>query len=66
MCIYMMEKYGDAYKKMACDHKNYYQDTPAQIKRRINTFKTMKTAYAKYLSDKESGVDFLDELDEKF
>jgi len=48
----MLEKYNDDYKKMARDHKNYYQDTPAQIKRRINIFKTMKTQYEKYLNEK--------------
>lgn len=62
----MIEKYGDDFKKMAKDHKNYYQDTPAQLKKRINTFKTMKTAYAKYLSDKANGENFLNNLDEKF
>ncbi len=55
----MIEKYGEDYKKMARDHKNYYQDTPAQLKRRINIFKSMKQAYGKYLSDKAAGEDFL-------
>jgi hypothetical protein len=62
----MLEKYNDDYKKMARDHKNYYQDTPAQIKRRINIFKTMKTQYEKYLNEKKSGIDFLKTLDEQF
>jgi len=62
----MIEKFGEDYKKMARDHKNYYQDTPAQIKKRINIFKTMKIQYEKYLNDKNSGVNFLSHLDEKF
>ena len=62
----MLEKYTDDYKKMARDHKNYYQDTPAQIKRRINIFKTMKTQYEKYMTEKKSGVNFLQTLDENF
>jgi hypothetical protein len=64
MCIYMIEKYGEDYKKMCRDHKNYYQDTPAQLKRRINTFKSMKEVYGKYLNDKASGVDLLDQFDD--
>ena len=66
MCIYMIEKYGNDHKKMARDYKNYYQDTPAQLKKRIDIFKTMKIAYNKYISDKEAGVNFLNDLDEKF
>ena len=62
----MIEKYGEDCKKMAKDYKNYYQDTPAQLRRRISQFKKMKTAYAKYLEDKEAGVDFLKNLDESF
>ena len=37
----MMEKFGDDYKKMAKDYKNYYQDTPAQLRKRIGQFKKM-------------------------
>ncbi|CAF0796693.1 unnamed protein product [Brachionus calyciflorus] len=65
-CIYMMEKYSEDYAKMAKDYKNYYQDTPAQIRKKINLFKQMKGPYQKYLSDKKAGVDFLDKLDEKY
>ena len=66
LCIYMIEKFGDDYKKMSKDYKNYYQDTPNQLKKRINVFKTMKTQYEKYLADKKSGVNFLADLEEKF
>lgn len=48
-CIYMMEKYGDDYKAMARDRRNYYQDTPKQIKRKINSFKTTPHQYAAYI-----------------
>jgi hypothetical protein len=65
-CIYMIEKHGEDYVKMTRDHKNYYQETPKQIKRRINQFKNMNKAYEKYLLDKQNGVDFLAKLDEKF
>jgi hypothetical protein len=62
----MIEKHGDDHVKMAKDHKNYYQDTPNQIKRRLNQFKNMKKVYDKYLLDKKNGVNFLSRLDEKF
>lgn len=62
----MMEKYGEDYDKMARDYKNYYQDTPAQIRKKINLFKKMKGPYKKYLNEKKAGVNFLDELDEKY
>ncbi|XP_063435437.1 uncharacterized protein LOC134716388 [Mytilus trossulus] len=38
-CVCMLESYGEDYKAMAKDRKNYYQDTPKQIKRKINSFK---------------------------
>lgn len=61
----MLEKYGESYSKMAKDHKNYYQDTPAQIKKKINLFKNMKYQYQKYQDDKKNGVNFLDKLDDE-
>ncbi|XP_043925301.1 nucleolar protein 16 [Protopterus annectens] len=36
---YMIENYGENYKKMARDEKNYYQDTPKQIRRKIELYK---------------------------
>ncbi len=62
----MIEKYGTDYKKMCKDYKNYYQDTPSQLKKRINIFKAMNVQYEKYLNDKKNGVDFLKDLEEKF
>nr|XP_022341445.1 nucleolar protein 16-like [Crassostrea virginica] len=53
-CIYMMEKYGEDYKAMARDRRNYYQDTPKQIKKKINTFKNIPEQYNEYLSSKSS------------
>lgn len=38
-CVCMLETYGEDYKAMAKDRKNYYQDTPKQIKRKISSFK---------------------------
>lgn len=61
----MIEKYGENYEKMARDYRNFYQDTPSQIKKKITLFKKNKNQYAKYLKEKESGVDFLAKLDEQ-
>uniref|UniRef100_A0A8C5QV35 Nucleolar protein 16 n=1 Tax=Leptobrachium leishanense TaxID=445787 RepID=A0A8C5QV35_9ANUR len=36
---HMVENYGEDYKVMARDEKNYYQDTPKQIKRKVNLYK---------------------------
>ncbi|XP_053318956.1 nucleolar protein 16 [Spea bombifrons] len=36
---YMVENYREDYKAMARDEKNYYQDTPKQIKRKVNLYK---------------------------
>ncbi|KAJ0061736.1 hypothetical protein NL108_008289 [Boleophthalmus pectinirostris] len=36
---YMIREHKDNYKEMARDEKNYYQDTPKQIKRKINEYK---------------------------
>ncbi|KFU92934.1 Nucleolar protein 16, partial [Chaetura pelagica] len=36
---YMIQNHGENYKEMALDEKNYYQDTPKQIKRKINVYK---------------------------
>ncbi|KFR05073.1 Nucleolar protein 16, partial [Nipponia nippon] len=36
---YMIQNHGENYKQMALDEKNYYQDTPKQIKRKINVYK---------------------------
>jgi len=51
-CIYMIEKYGDEYDRMARDPKNAYQDTPAQIRRKIETFKSIPIQYNAYLRSK--------------
>jgi hypothetical protein len=63
MCIYMMEKYGQEYHKMERDHKNFYQETGAQWKRKINLFKKMKNAFDKYLADKKAGVNFIENFE---
>jgi len=51
-CIYMIEKYGEDYEKMARDRKNVFQDTPAQIRRKLDTFKSIPIQYNAYLRSK--------------
>ncbi|TFK00571.1 Nucleolar protein 16 [Platysternon megacephalum] len=36
---YMVRSHGENYKDMARDEKNYYQDTPKQIKGKISVYK---------------------------
>ena len=41
------------FQKMARDKKNYYQDTPKQIKKKIALFKQMPKQYNEYLESKK-------------
>ena len=59
----MIEKFGEDYVAMSKHHKNYYQETPKQIKKRLNQFKNMKVAYEKYLNEKKNGVNFLENFE---
>ncbi|KAK3524299.1 hypothetical protein QTP70_027028 [Hemibagrus guttatus] len=36
---HMIREHGEDYKAMARDEKNYYQDTPKQIKRKVDLYK---------------------------
>ncbi|XP_053187211.1 LOW QUALITY PROTEIN: nucleolar protein 16 [Scomber japonicus] len=42
---YMIREHKDDFKAMARDEKNYYQDTPKQIKRKINEYKRATPAH---------------------
>uniref|UniRef100_A0A1E1XU06 Nucleolar protein 16 n=1 Tax=Amblyomma sculptum TaxID=1581419 RepID=A0A1E1XU06_AMBSC len=52
-CVYMLEKYGEDYVAMAKDRKNYFQETPAQIRQKLNTFKKIPEQWNAYLRAKE-------------
>nr|CAG4644450.1 EOG090X0IKC [Lepidurus arcticus] len=49
---YMMDKHGDNYEAMAKDPKNVFQDTPAQIRRKIMTFLKRPTYVVPYLRER--------------
>jgi len=53
-CIHMIEHYGEDYKAMARDERNYYQDTPKQIRRKILTFKSIPEQYKEYLHSRSN------------
>ncbi|GCC26316.1 hypothetical protein chiPu_0004732, partial [Chiloscyllium punctatum] len=48
---YMIENYKDNYEAMARDEINYYQDTPKQIKRKIECYKSWYPAEYSALVD---------------
>lgn len=54
-CIYMLEIYGEEnYKEMAKDKRNFYQDTPAQIKRKILSFMKATEQWNQYIALRDS------------
>jgi len=53
LCVYLMDRYGDDYKAMARDERNYYQETPKQIQRKINRFKSIPEMYRLYTEAKQ-------------
>jgi len=52
-CVYMMDKHGENYVAMARDDRNYYQETPKQIQRKINRFKSIPKMYEIYAESKK-------------
>uniref|UniRef100_A0A2C9LZA4 Nucleolar protein 16 n=1 Tax=Biomphalaria glabrata TaxID=6526 RepID=A0A2C9LZA4_BIOGL len=52
-CVYLMDKYGEDYKAMSRDERNYYQETPKQIQRKINRFKSIPEMYRVYAEAKQ-------------
>ncbi|KAK8744926.1 hypothetical protein OTU49_000693 [Cherax quadricarinatus] len=49
----MLDKYGDDYKAMARDRKNYFQDTWKQIRTKIKLFTNNPNYFAPYLKERE-------------
>ena len=47
----------NVFQAMARDHRNYYQDTPKQIRRKILTFKGIPEQYNAYLASKKEKMD---------
>ncbi|ELT96654.1 hypothetical protein CAPTEDRAFT_93331, partial [Capitella teleta] len=52
-CITLMKQYGEDYVAMAKDYRNYYQETPKQIRKKIMQFKKSQVNYAEYLDSKQ-------------
>jgi hypothetical protein len=52
-CVYLMEKYGEDYEAMARDTKNYYQESPGQIRTKIKKMKRIPVNWNAYLRAKE-------------
>ena len=50
----LMDKYGEDYKAMAQDPKNYYQETWKQIRAKIKKFKSIPEQYEEYLNKTKS------------
>ncbi|KAK5858908.1 hypothetical protein PBY51_003017 [Eleginops maclovinus] len=44
---YMIREHKDNFKEMAKDEKNYYQDTPKQIKRKLNEYQRCHSEHYK-------------------
>ncbi|XP_059174758.1 nucleolar protein 16-like [Physella acuta] len=53
-CIYLMDKYGDNYKGMSRDERNFYQETPKQLQRKINRFKSIPEMYKVYAEARQA------------
>ncbi|KAK9307374.1 hypothetical protein QLX08_002269 [Tetragonisca angustula] len=51
---YLMDKYGEDYKAMALDRKNYNQLTWKQIRAKIKIFKGIPEQYSEYLQNKST------------
>jgi len=58
MATYFFGKYGDDYERMARDHKNYWQYTPGQLRRKLKVLRIMPKEYAEELRAK--GIDVPD------
>ncbi|KAG8194924.1 hypothetical protein JTE90_021385 [Oedothorax gibbosus] len=63
-CVYMIEKHGEDFQAMARDPKNYYQLTPAQIRKKVNKFKSVPCQWNGYLRAK--GLIDTEENDEEY
>uniref|UniRef100_A0A672QVJ1 Nucleolar protein 16 n=1 Tax=Sinocyclocheilus grahami TaxID=75366 RepID=A0A672QVJ1_SINGR len=52
---YMVKEHNEDYKAMARDEKNYYQDTPKQIKRKVELYKRCHPKeYAAFIASLQS------------
>ncbi|KOB69434.1 Nucleolar protein 16 [Operophtera brumata] len=52
LITYLLDKYGQDYKAMERDKKNYYQETWKQLRQKIKTFMGIPKQYGEYLASK--------------
>lgn len=58
---YLLEKYGNDFKAMARDKRNYNQETWKQLRAKINRFKSIPEQYLEYLK-KNGSEDLSDNI----
>ncbi|XP_075221391.1 nucleolar protein 16 [Lycorma delicatula] len=50
---YLLNKYGEDYKAMSRDDKNYYQETWKQLRAKVKQFKSIPEQFGEYLESRE-------------
>lgn len=58
-CAQMLDKYKSDFNAMARDYRNYYQETPRQIRKKIVLFVNHKVYFAEYCNSRGLPVDKL-------
>lgn len=57
LCTYLMDRYKNDYKAMARDPRNYYQETPKQLRYKIGYFVNHKVYFTEYCEERKIPVD---------
>jgi len=59
LCTYLMDRYKTDYNAMARDQRNYYQETPNQLRKKIILFVNNKVHFTEYCEKRNIPVDKL-------